>query len=407
MRPGPLMLTPHLDRVGGTEAQVALLARGLAGRGLVTRVVTERVPDAPPRDTGVPTLRVSHASRELTRALRALRARLPFVGRGPAPAPSPPSEPGAAAPARAPRSRPSSALEARFEAWLTDLVTELAAEHSVLHLHGTFWHPMLRAAARASKRSRRPLVVKIANEPGRVLASLARDPSALDALASADALIALSEASALALEAARLGPRVARIPNAVALPSPGREPRGRDLLFVGTLKPQKGLDVLLEAFAALGPAREGRRLRVVGDGPLRADLEARARSLGLEGAVEWLGSRTNLSIYYNSCALFVLPSRFEGMPNALLEAMAHWAPSLATRVAGTTDVVGPDEAAWLVAPDDAAALADGLARALGSPDEREARGQRARARVASTFSLDAVLGGTVALYDALVRGRGF
>jgi glycosyltransferase involved in cell wall biosynthesis len=405
------MLTPHLDRVGGTEAQCALLARAAAQRGLVTRVLTERVPGAPLRPTGVPTLRVSHATRELARALRgardlATRRHAGEPSSRPARALDAPLTTSGGAGPRATRARgPAGLLEARFEAWLAELVTELAAEHSVLHLHGTFWHSMLRAAAVASRRSKRPLVVKLANDPARVLASLAREPSALEALCSADAWIALGDEAARALEAFGGGPRVVRVPNAVALPTPSLEPRGRDLLFVGTLKHQKGVDVLLEAFASLGAARQGRRLRVVGDGALRGELEQRARALGLEGAVEWLGSRTNLSAFYNSCALFVLPSRFEGMPNALLEAMAHGAPSLATRVAGTTDVVGPDEAAWLVAPDDARALAEGLGRALASSEERAARGERGRARVASTFSIDAVLDQTLSLYDELSRSR--
>jgi glycogen synthase len=164
----------------------------------------------------------------------------------------------------------------------------------------------------------------------------------------------------------------------------GRRPAR--LLAVGRLTAQKGVDVLLDALAR--PGLEGAVLDVVGDGDWRGRLEAQAGRLGLTGRVNFPGwrDRDALAAVYRAADVFVLPSRDEGMPNVLLEAMASGLPAVASRVAGAEDLVADGETGFLVPPDDPEALATALRRLIGDPALRAAMGARARMRAEREFS---------------------
>jgi glycosyltransferase involved in cell wall biosynthesis len=161
------------------------------------------------------------------------------------------------------------------------------------------------------------------------------------------------------------------------------EPGDRIVLFLGRLVPIKGVDVLLEAAARLppagGPVRVPVRVIVAGDGPLRAELEARARALSDRCAVELVGEVRGEArdALVASADVLVLPSlpvaggRSEGAPVTALEAMAAGVPVVASRTGGLAEL--PPEAAILVPPGDAAALAQGLTRCL---DDDALRGRQ-------------------------------
>lgn len=100
-------------------------------------------------------------------------------------------------------------------------------------------------------------------------------------------------------------------------------------LAVGRLAHQKGLDLLLQAFARVAPALPDWNLRVLGSGPLRDELVAQAVALGLEGRVEWIPRHPAPWSFAVRSGAFVLPSRYEGFPNVLLEAMAVGLPPVA------------------------------------------------------------------------------
>ena len=125
---------------------------------------------------------------------------------------------------------------------------------------------------------------------------------------------------------------------------------------VARLSPEKGIDRLLEAFAGVLRQVPYARLAIAGDGPARGQLEARAHELTLGGAVEFLGYREDVSPVLGSLDLFVLPSLTEGIPLALLEAMAAGLPVIATAVGGVPEVVEDGTSGMLVPPGDAAAL---------------------------------------------------
>jgi len=170
---------------------------------------------------------------------------------------------------------------------------------------------------------------------------------------------------------------------------------------VGRLSPEKGVDLFLEACAVL--VRKGIAFSaiVAGDGPGRARLEAQRARLGLETCVQFVGQVSNVDVIYDNLDLLVLPSRSEGLPNALLEAMRADVPIVATAVGAIPDVVGSSSAARLVAPGSVAALADAMERALIHGDPPEA--QDARREVVSRLSLERRVEALVQLYRELVE----
>jgi glycosyltransferase involved in cell wall biosynthesis len=135
----------------------------------------------------------------------------------------------------------------------------------------------------------------------------------------------------------------------------GASAAGRPVvLAVGRLAAQKGFDVLLDVAAHWRDLDPAPLLAIAGDGPLAGELRARAASLGVD--VTFLGRRGDVADLLAAAAVFVLPSRWEGQPLILQEALRAGAAIVATEVGGTPDLVG-DDAALLVPPDDAPALA--------------------------------------------------
>jgi glycosyltransferase involved in cell wall biosynthesis len=152
--------------------------------------------------------------------------------------------------------------------------------------------------------------------------------------------------------------------------------RGRRILNVGTLKPQKNQRLLLDAFARI--ARPDDRLAIVGEGGERAALERHAAALGIAGQCLLPGHARDPAIWYASADLFVLSSNFEGFANVVAEALGH-----GLTVVSTDCPSGPAEIlsglGRLVAVGDAAALANAMAAALQAPDDPAAACARAAA----------------------------
>jgi L-malate glycosyltransferase len=155
--------------------------------------------------------------------------------------------------------------------------------------------------------------------------------------------------------------------------------------FVGRLGREKGCDVLIESLA-VGTA--GRfTLAIVGAGPERSELEARAAGLGIEGKVRWLGPVAAMSELLPAFDCLAMPSRTEGTPMVLLEAMLAETPVVATAVGGIPDVV-TDREAVLVAAENPVALARGIEQVLDHPEESRERARRAQARALAEFGAE-------------------
>lgn len=156
----------------------------------------------------------------------------------------------------------------------------------------------------------------------------------------------------------------------------GSEARPR-ILNVGSFKAQKNQQMLLEAFAGLQDHPEA-QLLILGEGPLRPQLEAKARALEVEDRVHLPGFAANPSAYYASADVFAMPSNYEGLSIALLEAMSAGMRIVATDCpSGTAEVLRNGELGWLSPVGDANAFSANLAKALAAP--HDGRRQRARA----------------------------
>lgn len=168
--------------------------------------------------------------------------------------------------------------------------------------------------------------------------------------------------------------------------------------FVGRLCHQKDPALLVEAFARLAPGRPGLCLAMVGTGPL--EEEVRARAAGLGTAVHWLGHRTPQQAM-PAFDLLALPSRYEGLPYVLLEALAAGLPIVATEVGGVRLVVEDGVNGHVVPAGDPAALARALERFVDDPEHRVAAATSARER-APRFSVDEMVSRTETLYRTLL-----
>jgi len=176
----------------------------------------------------------------------------------------------------------------------------------------------------------------------------------------------------------------------------------RAIVCIGRLNRQKGIDVLIDAapsFLARLPEHE---LLVVGEGPWRGRLEARAAASGVAKRIHFCGYRNDVPEILAACELLVLPSRWEGMPNVILEAMAGGLPVVASDVEGIAEVLGPLAPEQTVPPLDTGALASHVAGILEHRGAAERLGAANRARVEKHFSLSAVVDAYERLYRSLV-----
>lgn len=173
---------------------------------------------------------------------------------------------------------------------------------------------------------------------------------------------------------------------------------------VGRLSHEKGVDLMLEAWEAVRARHPDWRLHIYGGGPKEAELRARADATGLAGSVEFRGVVTDVEQALVEASVLALPSRAEGFPMSVLEAMAYGLPTVAFDCApGVRALLGAgEESGVLVEPGDTAAFAAALDRLMGDPEERRALGAAARASVLR-FHPDAVLARWDRLFDLLHR----
>jgi len=231
-------------------------------------------------------------------------------------------------------------------------------------------------------------------------------------LGAADRVVVMSPAQARAFQ--HCDGRVRVIYNAALALPPGGSPAERDRLaglagslprpivgVVGRLSQEKGVDLFLDACAVLVQKGLPFSALVAGDGPGRARLEAHCARLGLEARVRFLGHVYDVDVLYRMLDLLVLPSRSEGLPNTLLEAMRADVPIVATAVGAVPEVVGTSAAARLVAPGSAEALVDAIEHALTEGDLPEAAA--ARREVMGRFSLERRLEAHLQLYHDLLE----
>jgi glycosyltransferase involved in cell wall biosynthesis len=178
-------------------------------------------------------------------------------------------------------------------------------------------------------------------------------------------------------------------------------PSARVITTVGRLTGIKQHGLFLDAFARVAAANPAAIALVVGDGELRGEVEAKARELGITDRVRMLGWRRDLATIYAATDVFLLTSRNEGTPVALIEAMASGVPGVSTNVGGVKDVINSAAVGRLAPFGDAPALADAILELLRSEDLRRQTGQAARAHVLNRYSVDRLVDDIERLYQQL------
>jgi len=195
-------------------------------------------------------------------------------------------------------------------------------------------------------------------------------------------------------------------------PAPERRPDParpeRDIICVARLDYAKGVDVLLHAWGRmLREPSEWRahlkpRLRLVGDGRLKPQMEYIVAELGIQDSVEFLGLRTDVVDLLQQSWGFVLPSRWEGMSNALLEAMACGLPCVATSVSGSEDIISEGVNGLLVEPEQPAEMAQALRRIIEDTELAQRLGRTGRATVVRDYRLISVVKQCLEVYRCLL-----
>ena len=197
------------------------------------------------------------------------------------------------------------------------------------------------------------------------------------------------------------------IPNAVNIidfPVGFKDTNDFKILFVGRLVPEKGLKYLIEAMKEVIKEIPRATLTIVGDGPLRKELEKLVEELSIQDKIRFEGMKTHSEIpkYMQGADLFVLPSLSEGLPLVLLEAMAVGKPVVTTKVGGILDVVIDGETGVIVPPRDSKALIIAITYLLENDEKRMKMSENARRCIEEKFTWKRISEKTFQLYKPLI-----
>jgi glycosyltransferase involved in cell wall biosynthesis len=214
--------------------------------------------------------------------------------------------------------------------------------------------------------------------------------------------------------------KIQHIPNGV-FPSLMRKTNYNKVLFVITtvrLDRQKGIDILLKSWSKVVAYEKTLRLLILGKGPLESELKKLVTSLKLIDSVEFVGLVSNPEEYLKKSEIFILPSRAEGMSNALLEAMCIGLSCIATNISGNTELISEDSRKTilmgefaiekngiLINPDDIEGLSKAILFLIQSRKEREDIGRRSQEFVRKNYSIDLVADRYIALYQSILGKR--
>jgi glycosyltransferase involved in cell wall biosynthesis len=177
--------------------------------------------------------------------------------------------------------------------------------------------------------------------------------------------------------------------------------RAQVVVCVSGLRYEKGIDVLLQAWHLVHKQAPQARLIIVGDGSLQSQLERMAEALSIADSVEFTGLQSDIPAQLHRGSLAVLPSRWEGMPNALLEAMACGLPCVATRVSGSEDIIQHGVNGLLVEPEDYQGMAQALLTLVRNPALIQEYGCAARKTIERNYSSEQIVDKYVELYQRI------
>jgi glycosyltransferase involved in cell wall biosynthesis len=222
------------------------------------------------------------------------------------------------------------------------------------------------------------------------------------AYAAAHVVVANSRAAADRLRVERVPARKIRvIANGLdvgAVAPRAFNPTPRKVLVVANLRPEKGHDVLIDAAAIVLTRFPDASFEIVGGGPEREPLLARAAARGVQSAFAFVGHQNDVPAKLAAADLFVLPSRSEAFPNAVLEAMAAGLPIVASAVGGIVELIDDNRSGVLVPAGDPQALADGICRLMADGRLAARCGDAARADASASYSFERMVSAFESVY---------
>lgn len=304
----------------------------------------------------------------------------------------------------------SMAVRMRYTIFLLNAMLFFARrgkEFQIIHVHSMEW-PSFVGASLARWFGKR-LVIKDATMNGIFgLARFPRGEQKLRRIVHYGHFIAMTRAIlANFLKAGVPRKSISQIPNGIEVAGSLHKATYRkelsSVIFVGNLgqQPAKGIDILLKAWVDVHARMPGAILQIVGEGPVD-EYQAYSTSIGLGHSVVFMGKRSDITKLLIDADVFVLPSRREGMPNALMEAMLAGLPSIATDISGCQDLISNGLNGVLVAPVDINGLSAAIESLLNNAAEAERMGRAARETMVNEFSLDRVAGLYKQLYQDLL-----
>jgi len=175
------------------------------------------------------------------------------------------------------------------------------------------------------------------------------------------------------------------------------------VVCISKLRYEKGIDVLLQAWHLVHEQAPQARLIIVGNGPIENQLHCMAEALGIADSVEFAGLQNDIPAQLHQGGIAALPSRWEGMPNALLEAMACGLACVVTRVSGSEDAIEHGVNGLLVEPEDYHGMAQALLTLLRDPAQAQQYGQTARTTIEKYYSLEQMIDTYVMLYQRILN----
>ena len=234
-----------------------------------------------------------------------------------------------------------------------------------------------------------------------------------------DSLIATNEEGMREFQAIKYPEyKIVNIPNGVSIALP-KKTESKEMLYAISavrLDYQKGIDILLNSFKEVLEREKTIRLVILGRGPIEWELKKLANSLGIAGSVEFLGLVDDPENYLKNSDIFILPSRAEGMSNALLEAMCIGLSCIATNISGNRELISDKEndsvpiggylirdRGILVNPDDVGGLAEAILYLVRNEKTREELGRRARKFIQENYSIDMIADKYITLYQRILN----
>jgi len=175
---------------------------------------------------------------------------------------------------------------------------------------------------------------------------------------------------------------------------------------VAHLSPVKGQKHLIRAIPMVLAKIPAARFFIVGGGALMGELQALAKSLGLNRALIFTGFRHDVGAFYQIADLFVMSSIGEGLGTAVMDALAVGKPLVATNVGGIPEIIRDGETGRLVPPADPAALAEGIIELVSNPEKAKRMASQGQVDVRRNFTVEAMVDGNIAVYEQILRAKG-